>query len=176
MMDSLILVNEQDQEVGQAEKLFVHRRGLLHRAFSVFVCRRYHDQTEILLQKRHRAKYHSGGLWSNTCCGHPSPGETTQIAAQRRLFEEMGLELVLQEIGVFHYQAIFTEGLIENEIDHVLIGWYNDESLVPHPDEVEAITWSDIHQVFEVCQRNPQEYTAWFKDALNLVLSSMNQR
>ena len=165
MSDLLILVNAQDREIGQAEKLEAHRLGLLHRAFSVFVCR----DNEILLQKRHAAKYHSGGLWSNTCCGHPKPGETTKSAAERRLFEEIGLKLVLQEIGVFHYRAKLND-LTENEIDHVFVGRYAGENFKPDPHEIAETAWVDAHQALHDCQQNPEHYTVWFAPALQVLL------
>ena len=118
-MEEVILVDEHDREIGSGEKLQIHQEGKLHRAFSVLV---FNWKQELLLQKRKETKYHSGGLWTNTCCSHPRPGELTLEAAQRRLHEEMGLTCPLREVGNFIYRAEFENGLIEHEYDHVLAG------------------------------------------------------
>src|SRR5688500_8369765 len=119
--ESVVLVNESDEVIGSAPKLDAHRDGLLHRAFSVFI--RDHDG-RILLHRRADGKYHSGGLWTNACCGHPRPGEETAAAAERRLLEEMGIGTDLAEAGVFTYHASVGAGLMEHEIDHVFSGIY----------------------------------------------------
>ncbi|MEI8295686.1 MAG: isopentenyl-diphosphate Delta-isomerase [Alphaproteobacteria bacterium] len=169
MVDKVILVTRDDCEVGIATKLKVHQEGLLHRAFSIFVTREGSQGLEILLQKRHRQKYHSGGLWSNTCCGHPRPGETTQDAAQRRLLEEMGLAMSLQEIGSFHYEARLGNGLVENEIDHVFVGKLGDQPFTANLQEVEEHAWVPIIAVSQDCQDHPEKFTAWFKPALQVL-------
>src|SRR5689334_9028970 len=121
MVTQVILVDEQDNPLGFAEKLTAHQQGLCHRAFSVFVLRK-NPEWEILLQQRAQDKYHSPNLWTNTCCSHPLPGETIQSAAERRLKEECGISLPLTIIGRFHYIAELDNGLTENEVDYVLLG------------------------------------------------------
>lgn len=172
--EQLILVNEQDQEVGAEEKLAVHQKGLLHRAFSVFVLRVREGVTEMLLQQRHIDKYHAGGLWTNSCCGHPRPGEQTQAAAERRLQEETGLKLGLQPVGVFQYRAEFENGLIEHEIDHVFIGRYDGQALSLHPQEIETVEWHSIDWVKQALQAHPEKYTPWFAQALVVLENGMN--
>lgn len=166
MKEDIILVNEQDQAVGQCEKHRAHELGLCHRAFSVFIFRRVDQGLEVLLQKRQATKYHSAGLWTNTCCGHPRPGETIVVAAERRLREEMGFSVSLMEVGVFHYQASLHENMIENEIDHVLMGLYNNEVIDPNEKEVMEFRWADV----EALQTNSADYTVWFDQALKIAL------
>src|SRR5690348_5807899 len=120
-MEQVVLVNEEDQEVGTMEKMEAHRRGVLHRAFSVFI---FNKQGEMLLQQRAQEKYHSGGLWTNACCSHPRPGEEVSEGAGRRLVEELGFETELQPVFNFVYKANFENGLIEHEFDHVYFGTY----------------------------------------------------
>ncbi|MCX7122947.1 MAG: NUDIX domain-containing protein, partial [Gammaproteobacteria bacterium] len=132
MNSRVILVNEQNEILGEEEKLLAHHQGLLHRAFSVMLYRKHQGKLEFLLQQRHVSKYHSGGLWTNTCCSHPQPGEDTGVAAKRRLFEETGVNLNVQEISVFRYIAHFANGLIEYEIDHVFVGEF--EGMPQHFD------------------------------------------
>ena len=157
--EQMILVNKMDEPIGTMEKLEVHQRGLLHRAFSVFVF----DKTgKFLLQQRAFSKYHSSGLWTNTCCSHPRPGENVLQAAKRRLNEEMGFETELSEIFSFIYKAEMENGLIEHEYDHVFTGVFND---VPHPnpEEVQGWCYSSIYGLKEKMVRNPQQFTSWFK-------------
>jgi isopentenyl-diphosphate delta-isomerase type 1 len=167
MSSRLILVNEQDQVIGEAEKLEVHQRGLLHRAFSVLLYRQVAGKLEFLLQQRHPSKYHSGGLWTNTCCSHPRPGEETLDAARRRLHEETGIDLLLQEIGVFRYIAYFANGLIEHEIDHVCIAEYHD--LPQHFDrqEIQAMEWIESSRLKRALDETPYRYTPWFGRVLS---------
>src|SRR3989338_2393702 len=164
MKENVILVNEQDQAIGQSEKHRAHELGLCHRAFSVFVFRRVDQRLEVLLQKRQVTKYHSAGLWTNTCCGHPRPGETIVVAAERRLREEMGFSVFLTEAGVFHYQASLHENMIENEIDHVLIGLYNDEIIEPNEKEGAKGRGADI----KTLPTPAEKYTIWFERALQI--------
>ncbi|HSU49504.1 MAG TPA: isopentenyl-diphosphate Delta-isomerase, partial [Segetibacter sp.] len=121
-MEEVILVNELDEQIGKMEKMEAHSKGLLHRAFSVFI---FNDQGEMLLQQRAVSKYHSGGLWTNACCSHPRPEEATEDAALRRLQEELGFTVSLAKIFDFRYNASFTNGLTEHEFDHVFVGTYN---------------------------------------------------
>lgn len=169
-MTEVVLVNAQDQPIGTAEKLYAHQQGLLHRAFSVFILRKSATAVEFLLQQRHTQKYHGAGLWTNTCCSHPQPGEDTIAAGQRRLQEELGFTVSLREIGIFTYRAEFSNGLIENEVDHVLLGYF-DEALTinPNPQEVMAYRWSSIPQAMQDYQVAPQHYTPWFAQALQIV-------
>lgn len=162
MIEQVILVDERDREVGVVEKLQAHREGALHRAFSVFV---FDRDDRLLLQKRAAAKYHSGGLWSNTCCGHPRPGEATTPAARRRLREEMNFECELSGAFEFLYRAELDGALIEHEYDHVLVGRYDGE---PAPDgfEVEDWKWATVEELRRDLQREPERYSYWLKLAV----------
>ena len=171
-IEHLILVDEQDQQQGVADKLTVHQQGLCHRAFSVFVWR-HHDNTEILLQQRQWNKYHCGGLWTNTCCGHPRPGESIQDAAQRRLQEEMGLQMQLDWCGKFHYVAPFTNGLVENEVDHVFIAQYQGETIQPNDNEVSDHCWTSITRLKGELIDSGQHYTPWLNQALDVILQKI---
>jgi isopentenyl-diphosphate delta-isomerase type 1 len=166
----VILVDSNDQPIGTAEKILAHEQGWLHRAFSVFVLRKHNNQIEMLLQQRQTNKYHAGGLWTNTCCSHPQPGETVQQSAERRLQEELGFTLPLTEIGSFTYRAEFSNGLIEHEVDHVLIGEYKDSlSIEPNPNEVMDYRWISLSQGEQEAKSHPELYTPWFLEALNIV-------
>jgi len=158
-MEQLILVNELDEVVGVMEKMEAHEKALLHRAFSVFV---FNKQHQLLLQKRAITKYHSGGLWTNTCCSHPRPGEPTENAALRRLKEEMGFETELKELFSFIYKAPFDNGLTEHELDHIMVGYY-EQAPVINPDEVENWKWMPLEDVRTDILAQPELYTAWFK-------------
>jgi len=159
MSDFIILVDENDLEIGLMEKMEAHEKGLLHRAFSVLI---FNSNKELLLQKRAFSKYHSGGLWTNTTCSHPKDGETVRGAGIRRLHEEMGITCELKEIFQFIYRAELDKDLTEYELDHVLIG-FSDET--PHLDleEANAFKWMDLNQLKEDIEENPQFYTVWFK-------------
>ncbi|MBS0028822.1 isopentenyl-diphosphate Delta-isomerase [Chitinophaga sp. 22321] len=162
----VILVNEQDEAIGTMEKMEAHHKGLLHRAFSVFVI---NDAGEMLLQRRALEKYHSAGLWTNACCSHPFPGETIAAAAHRRLQEEMGFDCELQEIFTFTYRAEFDNGLTEHEFDHVLLGTYNG-NIHPNPSEVCDYHYLSAARINELMKEEPAAYTIWFHRALPLVL------
>lgn len=162
MSEEVILVDERDREIGRAEKMQAHREGRLHRAFSIFV---FNDAGLLLLQKRAAAKYHSGGLWSNTCCGHPRPGETVAAAARRRLREELNFACELREVSQFLYRVEFDNQLIEHEFDHVLIGRFSGEP-VPEPSEVDDWRWCEVEELRrDLCAR-PGAYTYWLRLAL----------
>lgn len=172
----LILVDEKDREQGCGEKLAVHQQGLLHRAFSVFLWR----EGQLLLQRRAEGKYHSGGLWANTCCSHPRPGETVLQAAHRRLQEECGLSgLLLEEKFSFIYRAEFVGGLTEYELDHVLLGYYPGPPryLAPQPDpaEIAELSWWDIADLQQQMQKQPQQYAVWLQLALPTVLGLLKK-
>jgi isopentenyl-diphosphate delta-isomerase len=153
------LVNERDEEIGVEEKIKAHRAGALHRAFSVFV---FNSAGELLLQKRTTTKYHSRELWSNTCCGHPRPGETVEGAAQRRLREEMGFDSKLETLFDFLYHVKLEDGLTEHEYDHVLTGRF-DGCPTPNCNEVAEVKWIDLQTVRADIEQHPERYTYWFR-------------
>lgn len=157
--EQLILVDAQDREVGVKEKMEAHVEGALHRAFSVFV---FDSEKRLLLQKRAQTKYHSGGLWSNTACGHPRPGETTHAAARRRLREEMGFDCELREAFEFLYRAELDGALVEHEYDHVFVGTHEGEP-APDPSEVEDWRWVTMDDLRRCLRVEPQRYSYWLK-------------
>mgnify|MGYP000051689030 FL=1 len=157
--ENVILVNEKDEPIGLMPKMEAHEKAVLHRAFSVFVL---NDKNEIMLQQRAHHKYHSPLLWTNTCCSHQREGETNIQAGSRRLFEEMGFQTDLKELFHFIYKAPFDNGLTEHELDHVMIGYYNDAPSI-NPEEVEDWKWMPIEAVKSDIQNNPDLYTIWFK-------------
>jgi isopentenyl-diphosphate Delta-isomerase len=157
--DEVILVDESDRELGRMDKLEAHRQGLLHRAISVFI---FNDRGELLLQRRALEKYHSGGLWTNTCCSHPHPGESTAQAASRRLYEEMGLHCELRFRSSFIYNTPFDNGLTEHELDHIFTGTSNDTPL-PDPAEVMDYAWENLENIRADVQRDTNRYTTWFR-------------
>lgn len=167
--EQVVLVDMQDQAIGVEEKLRAHELGLLHRAFSVFVVRKAADSFQILLQQRQKDKYHCGGLWTNTCCSHPGADEDIVAAAQRRLFEEMGLDIPLRQLDAFTYRVEFNNGLIEHEYDHVLVGYYKDEVILPNVSEVQDVMWCEVSQLLHDLQHNPSNYTPWLLPALEIL-------
>lgn len=158
---AVILVDETDKPVGAAEKLEAHKQGLLHRAFSVFI---FNSGGEMLLQQRAMHKYHSGGLWSNTCCSHPIPDEATESAAQRRLLEEMGIETPIEKVFDFIYKADFENGMTEHEFDHVFAGQY-DGVFIANENEVMNFCYKAMSQVEKELSLQPETYTVWFRIA-----------
>ena len=156
--EQVVLVTPDDVPIGLAEKASAHERGLLHRAFSVFVV---NSAGEWLLQRRATHKYHSGGLWSNTCCSHPRPGEAVEDAAHRRLREEMGFDCALDPLFSFVYRARMDNGMIEHELDHVFLGVHEGEP-DPDPEEVSAWRWSGPDRIQRALADRPAEFTAWF--------------
>jgi isopentenyl-diphosphate delta-isomerase len=157
--ENVILVNENDEQIGVMEKIEAHEKALLHRAFSVFIL---NDKGELMLQQRALHKYHSPGLWTNTCCSHQREGESNISAGKRRLQEEMGFVTELAEAVSFIYKAAFDNGLTEHEFDHVMIGTYNGEPNI-NPDEVASWKWMEVQAVRDDIATNPDAYTAWFK-------------
>ena len=157
--EQVILVNELDQQIGLMPKLEAHEKAILHRAFSVFIL---NDKNEIMLQQRAHQKYHSPLLWTNTCCSHQRNGETNIQAGSRRLYEEMGFKTELKELFSFIYKAPFDNGLTEHELDHVMIGYYNDEPMI-NPEEVEDWKWMKVEDIQKDMLLNPDYYTVWFK-------------
>jgi len=161
-----MIVNANGRALGTMDKMAAHKSGTMHRAFSVFI---FNSQGQLLLQQRALDKYHSGGLWTNTCCSHPRLGEMTIDAAHRRLREEMGMECDLTELFQFTYRHEFENGLIENEYDHVFMG-ISDELPLPNPAEAAGYRFMDIDLLnFELAEQ-PDQYTAWFKICLEQVL------
>lgn len=167
--EHVVLVDLNDNPSGTAEKLLAHQKGLCHRAFSVFIYRQG-ITTEILLQQRAASKYHSPGLWTNTCCSHPRPEEAILQAGERRLFEEMGIHTTLKWVGKFHYIAHFENGLTENEVDHVLIGKLNDPSFHVNSNEVQAFHWIPLQDLQTELSRFPHHFTPWLKNALEIAI------
>jgi isopentenyl-diphosphate delta-isomerase len=159
--EMVILVNERDDFLGTMEKLEAHRKGVLHRAFSIFI---FNSKGEMLLQQRAFSKYHSGGLWTNACCSHPFPGEEVQNAAKRRLQEEMGFDTPVKKIFDFVYRAGFDNGLTEHEFDHVFAGEYEDV-INFNPDEVNDFCYRGMDEIRSTLISHPQKYTAWFRIA-----------
>ena len=157
--ENVILVNDKDEQIGLMPKLEAHEKAVLHRAFSVFIL---NSKNEIMLQQRARHKYHSPLLWTNTCCSHQRAGETNIQAGSRRLFEEMGFKTELKELFHFIYKAPFDNGLTEHELDHVMIGYYNEDPSV-NPEEVEDWKWMGIDAVKADMTSFPKQYTVWFK-------------
>jgi isopentenyl-diphosphate delta-isomerase len=155
----VILVDTADRELGTMEKMEAHEKAILHRAFSVFI---FNDRGELMLQQRAAHKYHSPLLWTNTCCSHQRQGESNIEAGKRRLREEMGFEVDLDEKFHFVYKAEFDNGLTEHELDHVMVGYYNGEPTI-NPEEVASWKWINMEVLQQDMQDHPQDYTAWFK-------------
>lgn len=159
----VILVNEKDEPLGYMEKIEAHQKAVLHRAFSIFI---FNDRNELLLQQRAANKYHSPLLWTNTCCSHQRKGETNLEAGRRRLEEEMGFTCPLQEVFSFIYKAPFDNGLTEHELDHVMIGTYNEPPII-NTTEVAAYQWMTLEDVKSNINLHPEIYTEWFKIIFN---------
>lgn len=157
--EKVILVNENDEPIGLMNKLEAHEKAVLHRAFSVFIL---NDKNEVMLQQRAHHKYHSPLLWTNTCCSHQREGETNIQAGTRRLQEEMGFSAELKELFHFIYKAPFDNGLTEHELDHVMIGYFNEDPKI-NPDEVESWKWMSIEAIKDDIQTQSENYTVWFK-------------
>lgn len=155
----VILVDENDTPVGCMPKLQAHEQGVLHRAFSVFI---FNSNRELLLQKRADNKYHSPGLWTNTCCSHPAPGQDIAEAAHERVWFEMGIRAELRYILKFRYKSAFTNRLTEHEIDHIFIGT-SDDTPVVHPEEVSEFKYMSLADIAEDIDIFPEKYTSWFR-------------
>lgn len=169
-MDEVILVDEQDNEVGSMEKLRAHKEGLLHRAFSVFI---FNSEKELLLQRRAKDKYHSGGLWTNSCCSHPLLGETILEAAHRRVKEELGMSVEAEKRFSFLYRAEFENNLVEHELDHVTVA-YSDEEPRLNPEEADEWKYVDLDELRQDAEQNPEAYTAWLKIILSDHFDQLN--
>lgn len=157
--EKVVLVDREDRPIGTMEKMEAHQKALLHRAFSVFVL---NSKQELLLQQRAWSKYHSPGLWTNTCCSHQREGETSLKAGDRRLGEEMGMAVPLEELFTFIYKTEFDNGLSEHELDHVLLG-YADQDPKINAEEVASFKWMPLDSVQKDLIENPEQYTVWFK-------------
>ncbi|QCK15310.1 isopentenyl-diphosphate Delta-isomerase [Mangrovivirga cuniculi] len=163
MADQLILVNEHDEITGYGEKLPVHEKGLLHRAFSIFVV---NSNNELLLQQRALHKYHSAGLWANTCCSHPIKDENQENTIHRRLKEEMGFDCELEKLFEFVYKTEFGNGLTEYEYDHVYLGRY-DKDPIPNHDEVADFKWVPLNEIKNLMNDSPEKFAYWTKFAID---------
>lgn len=171
MEEQVILVDSSNKEIGVAEKIKTHREGKLHRAFSIFV---FNSEGQLLLQKRAQSKYHSGGLWSNTCCSHPRPEEPTAHAAHRRLKEEMGFDCELKEIFSFTYKVTFDNDLTEHEYDHVFLGTFAGDP-TPCPEDVDEWKWIDLGELQEDVREHPERYTYWLQISLDEIVWHVEQ-
>jgi len=164
-VEHVILVDKNDNEAGLMEKMEAHRKGILHRAFSVFI---FNKKGELMLQKRALSKYHSPGLWTNTCCSHPRKNETLEEATHRRLKEEMGFDSRLEKVFDFIYNADVGQDLTEHEFDHVFIGHFEDHPKI-NKSEVADWKWMSMENVANDLSTNPEKYTVWFRIAFKKV-------
>lgn len=171
MDKEIILVDFHDNITGYTSKIEAHRTGALHRAFSVFL---YHEN-RLLIQQRAQDKYHSGGLWANTCCSHPRKGESLEAAVSRRLMEEAGIECGVEEVFAFVYKHQFSEQLYEHEYDHVFLGEY-DGKYVMNPDEVQDFRWIDLDELKSELESSPEKFACWFQIAAPKVIEIIQKR
>lgn len=172
MQEKVILVDEYDRETGEMEKMEAHMKGKLHRAFSVFI---FNGKGEMMLQRRALSKYHSPGLWTNTCCSHPRKGEEVSNAAHRRLVEEMGFDTKINKVFDFRYKSEVGQGLIEHEFDHVFLGYYDSRPEI-NPAEVEEWKYMTMEDIEKDISEQPEIYTVWFKIAFKELKSFVNDK
>jgi isopentenyl-diphosphate delta-isomerase len=170
--EQVILVDEKDRSIGVAKKMEAHQKGLLHRAFSIFI---FNTKGEMLLQQRALHKYHSGGLWTNACCSHPNPGEELLAAVKRRLKEEIGIEAPVEKVFDLIYKTELDNGLTENEFDHVFAGEYDGQVEI-NKNEVMDFCFKDIQAIRDSLQISPGKYTAWFHLAFPGIEEWWNRR
>lgn len=170
-MDKLILVDDKDRQIGTCEKLAAHREKRRHRAFSVFL----YDGSRMLIQKRHRAKYHSGGLWANSCCSHPRDGETLAEAVRRRTAEELGVNCETEELFSFTYFTVFSDVMYEYEYDHVFLGAYSGD-VTPDPQEIEEVRWVELEDLKRELSETPERFASWFHIAAPRVMEEIEKR
>ena len=163
MEEILILVDKNDKPLGSGFKIPIHQQGLLHRAFSIFI---FNNQGELMLQQRAAKKYHSGKLWTNSCCGHPRWGENTDDAAHRRLGEEMGMDCKLYPVSTLVYRAQVSNNLIEHEYDHIYVGLFNDSPKINF-NEANDWKWQDTVQLEKELKNSPEQFTIWFREIIN---------
>lgn len=171
MMEHVVLVDEKDTQIGIMEKMAAHIVPRLHRAFSIFI---FNSKGELLLQQRAFSKYHSPGLWTNTCCSHPRDGESLEQATARRLKEEMGMTCEMHEVFTFIYKAPVGLGLIEHEFDHVFFGQSNDTPFI-NPEEVASWKYMNLEDIGEDMKAHPELYTEWFKISFDEIIKHVNQ-
>lgn len=169
--DNVVLVDKEDNPISEMDKIEAHKKGLLHRAFSVFL---FNEKGEMLIHRRAAHKYHGAGLWTNACCSHPQLGEDILESAHDRLYYEMGIRCDLEKVFSFIYNTPVENNLIEHELDHVFIGYTNVEP-VPNPEEVESYKWISIARLNQEMKENPELYTFWFRTALPKVLEKINE-
>jgi isopentenyl-diphosphate Delta-isomerase len=172
MENKIILVDKKDKEIGIEFKIKAHKEGKLHRAFSIFI---FNSKGDLLLQKRLPEKYHSGGLWTNTCCSHPNSGETIISSAHRRLKEEMGFDCDLKEIFSFIYKVKLDQDIIEYEFDHVLVGKFNGNPKI-NKNEVEDFKWVSLKFLTRDIKQHPDNYTYWFKKCYSKVIKTTKKK
>ncbi len=170
--ENVILVNKDDEPIGLMPKMEAHEKAVLHRAFSVFII---NDKGETMLQQRAKDKYHSPLLWTNTCCSHQRDGESNIEAGKRRLMEEMGFSTELKELFSFIYKAPFDNGLTEHELDHVMMGHFNDLPNI-NSNEVETWKWMHPEDIKKDIAKNPEQYTAWFKIIFDRFYGHLTQK
>lgn len=159
-MNRINLVSPNGTRIGEIEKLEAHQKGILHEAFSIFI---FNDRNELLLQQRAKSKYHSGGLWTNTCCSHAQVGEDVDEAVHRRLQEEMGFDCSLEKLFAFTYMTPVLGGLTEHEYDYVYRGYASDPVINVDPEEVEAYRWISLPDIKKEIECKPETYTEWLK-------------
>ena len=169
-MQFVLAVDLLNSPIGLVEKKRAHSFGILHRAFSIFLFRSSGTSLQTLLQKRANKKYHSGGLWTNTCCSHAEKEVSLRVTAQNRLEREMGFSCQLHPAGLFYYKANVNRTMIEHEIDHVFVGFDNPKVIRPHPQEVQAYQWIDVNHLLKLFKEMQKEFTPWFFEGFQLAL------
>ncbi len=172
----LLEVDRSDRPIGLVEKKDAHLKGILHRAFSIFIFRKVESASQLLLQQRAFHKYHSGGLWTNSCCGHAEPDVPIEITASNRLQTEMGFSCPISFLGTFYYKTDVGNGMTEHEIDHVFAAFHHPSHIHPNPEEANAFKWIDMKELENALLTEPHEFTAWFPEALSIALKSLSKR
>jgi isopentenyl-diphosphate Delta-isomerase len=175
-MEYVILVDEQDRQIGTAEKMAAHKHGMLHRAFSIMLYRyNIENKLEMLLQRRSLTKYHTPHMWANSCCSHPRENETVFNAANRKLYQELNISAELQPISAFTYKVEFANGLIEHEYDHVLVGHYTEEVNNFNPEEVAETKWVEPHILEQDLVLNTDQYVPWLAKVVSTTLDNQDR-
>ena len=171
----LLQVDHSDRPIGLVEKQEAHLKGILHRAFSIFIFREVGSAPQLLLQQRALHKYHSGGLWTNTCCGHAEADLPIGITASNRLQTEMGFSCPLSFLGTFYYKKEVGNGMTEHEIDHLFAAFHNPPTIHPNPEEAGAFKWIDIKELETALATEPHAFTAWFPEAFAIALKFLKK-